>query len=175
MNFYIADTHIGHSNVIRFDDRPFYTVEEMDSVLMTNWNNKVSDDDDIYIIGDLIYRTNKDFSEYLDNLNGKKHLIVGNHDEKLLKDKRFRSYFVEIADIKQIFDKDRKVVLCHYPMVEWPSYFRGAYHLFGHIHNNQNDAWSVMKTKENAINVGCMLNGYEPLTLDELIARKRFQ
>ena len=51
-NWYIADTHFGHCNVIRFDGRPFGDVEEMDRVLMENWNARVGDGDDVYVLGD---------------------------------------------------------------------------------------------------------------------------
>lgn len=56
-NWYIADTHFGHCNVIRFDGRPFGDVEEMDRVLMENWNARVGDGDDVYVLGDFCYRS----------------------------------------------------------------------------------------------------------------------
>lgn len=169
MKYYIADTHFGHKNVLRFDNRPFTDVDEMDRVLIENWNSVVRDEDDVYIIGDLIYRTDKEPTWYLEQLKGKKHLIVGNHDEKLIKDKSFRSYFVEIRDMLAVFDDDKKLFLCHYPMAEWPSYFRGSYHLYAHIHNNINETFDIMKGKDRALNVGCMINGYKPVTFKELV------
>lgn len=56
MDYFIADTHFGHANVIRFCDRPFKDVNEMDSVMMANWNARVDDCDHIYIIGDMFFR-----------------------------------------------------------------------------------------------------------------------
>ena len=56
MNYYISDTHFGHLNCIRFDNRPFASAEEMDAELIRRWNEKVSDGDDIYFLGDLTYR-----------------------------------------------------------------------------------------------------------------------
>lgn len=71
MNFYIADTHFGHSNVIKFDNRPFENVEEMDKKMIEYWNNRVTDDDDVYIIGDFVYRSDKPISWYCNKLKGK--------------------------------------------------------------------------------------------------------
>lgn len=57
--YYTADQHFGHSNIIRFCERPFSTVEEMDEVLINNWNETVSDNDIVYILGDLVFRSDK--------------------------------------------------------------------------------------------------------------------
>ena len=59
MKLYISDLHFGHRNVIGFDHRPFSDVEEMDRVLISLWNSRVSKDDEVYIIGDFCYRTVK--------------------------------------------------------------------------------------------------------------------
>ena len=52
MNYFISDLHFGHLNIIRLDNRPFTTLEEMDNKLIENWNNTVTRDDTIYILGD---------------------------------------------------------------------------------------------------------------------------
>jgi calcineurin-like phosphoesterase family protein len=56
MNRYISDTHLGHENILRHSKRPFRNVEEMDKIIIENWNSVVGPNDDIYIIGDLIYQ-----------------------------------------------------------------------------------------------------------------------
>ena len=50
MIYYIADMHFGHENVIRFDDRPFADTEQMDEVLIQNWNERVTADDTVYVL-----------------------------------------------------------------------------------------------------------------------------
>ena len=85
MNFYIADMHLGHKNVLKFDNRPFESVTEMDMVLLENWNRRVSHDDDVYILGDMCYHSEHSPAWYLKQLKGKKHVIQGNHDGVILK------------------------------------------------------------------------------------------
>ena len=62
MIFYTSDLHLGHANVIRFDKRPFADVEEMDQYIITRWNNRVSEDDTVYILGDICHRNSRDSS-----------------------------------------------------------------------------------------------------------------
>ena len=59
MIYYISEPHFGHANIIRLCSRPFDSVEEMDKVIMENWNLHVSDSDDIYILGDLMFRNTR--------------------------------------------------------------------------------------------------------------------
>ena len=74
-NFYISDYHFGHSNIIKFDKRPFYSVDEMDRKMIENWNNVVGQDDTVYILGDFCWDTEDRWIEILNQLNGKKVLI----------------------------------------------------------------------------------------------------
>lgn len=73
MNLYISDLHFGHKNVIKFDDRPFDNVDEMDKALICLWNDKVKTEDHIYIVGDFCYRNGRPEQWYLKQLNGHKH------------------------------------------------------------------------------------------------------
>lgn len=68
--------HLGHKNVLKFDARQYERVEEMNEALIANWNTKVSDEDDVWILGDFCYRSDKDPSFYLKQLKGRKHLIM---------------------------------------------------------------------------------------------------
>ena len=102
---------------------------------------------------------------------GKKVLITGNHDQAILKDIRNLSkYFVEITPYKEISDNGTKIILSHYPLVEWNGFFRGSLHFYGHIHNNtQNQAFSIMKNIENTYNCGADILNFAPQTKDEVI------
>lgn len=172
--FYIADTHFGHANIMRHCNRPFSTVDEMDEVMIRNWNSVVNKNDDVYIIGDFCFKSGKNPAEYLKRLNGKKHLISGNHDGKVLKDPYVRSLFESIEKYDEIEDNGRRVILFHYPIAEWNGYFRNSYHVFGHIHNKEdNEANKMMKNIKNAFNAGADCIGFYPRTLDQLIEIKK--
>ena len=95
---------------------------------------------DVYVVGDVLFKLKTDSPLYLDRMNGTKHLITGNHDRRNLKKERFVSLFATIDDYLLLDDEGRKVVLSHYPIVEWDGYFRGSYHIYGHIHNSNNFA-----------------------------------
>ena len=171
MNYYIADLHLGHDNIRRLSSRPFSTVKEMDETIIKNWNKKVTDNDDVYILGDFSFKS-EDPIEYLKRLKGRKHLIVGNHDTKLLKNPACRKYFVEIVDMKMINDDGTQIVLCHYPLVEWNGYYRGILHFYGHVHNTyHNETTRYARDMKNAYNVGVDVIGFSPCTLNEIINR----
>lgn len=167
---YIADLHIGHDNIRRLCNRPFSTVEEMDNALIENWNSVVNEEDIVYILGDFSFKAVNDPVKILKKLKGKKRLIVGNHDKHNLKNPLFRSCFDKILDTDTIFDGDNRVVLSHYPIAEWDGYFRGTYHIYGHIHNNiTNRVYKFMAEEERALNAGVDINNFMPVTLSELI------
>lgn len=170
MNYYLADTHLGHQNILRLNNRPFPSIKEMDETIIKNCNEMVSNTDELYIVGDLCYKSGKNPVEYLKKLNGKKHLITGNHDGRILKDPVARKYFVEIKDIETIWDNNQMIVLCHYPLVEWNGFFRNSILLYGHIHNNvKNDTYQIVKRLPNAYNVGADILGFRPQTLENVI------
>ena len=169
MNLYIGDTHFGHANIIRFDGRPFKDVEEMDRELIRLWNETVSPDDTVRIDGDLAMSKAHSFSWYFSQLPGHKILITGNHDKELLRDKEARKFFDAIKVMDTVYEDGRKVVICHYPIIEWDGKLHGAWHIYGHIHNNIENGWDYIKTQDHMLNAGCMINGYKPVTFKELI------
>ena len=173
IKLYTSDLHFGHSNVIGFDHRPFNDVDEMDRCLIELWNSRVSPDDEVYIVGDLCFRNNRPAEWYLKQLKGHKHLVIGNHDQKLLENKKAMSYFESVDKIMYIKDEDKNICLCHYPIAEWNHFHRGSYHIYGHIHNRTDDAYMYMKKYENALNAGCMINNYTPASFNELVRNNK--
>lgn len=174
MKFYTSDLHFGHANVIKFDNRPFGTIEEMDRLLIEYWNGRVTDQDEIYIMGDLIFRSDKPAEWYLRQLKGKKYLVIGNHEKAILNDDVARSYFEAIDKMMHITDGKNQIHACHFPIVEWNGYFRGHYHIHGHIHSRKDyKSFEVMKSEERALNAGCMINNYMPVTFQELVANNQ--
>lgn len=181
MNFYIADLHFGHKNVLSFDNRPFKTIEENDNVIINNWNNVVGIDDDVYILGDISWYNSTKTIEIFKQLNGNKHLIRGNHDTKVLKNPKMREQFVEICDYKEITsDNGIGLVLSHYPIVAFKNHYSGWWHFYGHVHNTwENDLVDEVKAVSitrsgmplNMINVGVMMPwmNFYPKTFTEII------
>lgn len=141
MNYFIADLHFGHKNCLVFDNRPFKTIEEHDEELIKRWNDKVGIEDDVYILGDISWYNTTRTIEIFKNLNGNKHLIIGNHDHKLLKNQELRSLFIEITDYKELHipgvdgkKNSSGIVLSHYPIPCFNHHYYGWYHLYGHVH-----------------------------------------
>lgn len=183
MKFYIADLHFGHRKAIQFDNRPFTDREEMDRALIALWNDRVRDDDEVYILGDFAYRSDKDETWYLKQLKGQKHLIIGNHDRKLLTNEKAMQYFESVDKLMGITDiiEGRKVdvVLCHYPMAEWYKSAHGSWHIFGHIHGYAGQTAGYMASLKHTLNASAAVNNYTPANMEELIRnntvfRKKF-
>ena len=167
--YFIADTHFGHENVIKFSARPFENLAEMERVLIENWNARVQPNDDIYIVGDFAWRAKHEhLMKCIRKLKGRKHLITGNHDRKYLEFDDFRAEFVEIDKQTEIHINNHQIILCHYPMAEWHQYHRGSYHIHGHLHNRKDEAFNYLKDK-NALNAGVDVNHFMPVTFEELI------
>lgn len=175
--FYISDTHWGHNNVLAFDQRPFKTVDEMDAELIRRWNSVVNAGDIVYILGDMFWISPSKAKPIMEQLNGQKFLVKGNHDR--WHDAKFDKLFVKIDEYMEVEDNGRKVVLCHYPIPCFKNHFYGWVHLYGHVHNSFE--WNMMEHQRflmeelytrqcNMINVGAMMPymDYTPRTLDEI-------
>lgn len=170
MNYYIADTHFGHQNIIRFCNRPFSDVLKMQEVLINNWNRVVKDQDDVYIVGDMFFKIDKaQIEAILKQLKGKKHLIIGNHDNSWLDEDLLKKYFVSCDHYLEIHDCKKFVVLSHYPMLSYNKQ-SGGYMIHGHIHNDTLfDYWPVLVKRERILNAGVDINNFKPVTINELI------
>ena len=171
MIYYIADLHFGHSNIIKLCGRPYADAYEMDCAMVDNWNSVVDVTDDVYIVGDFCFGSKRPVTEYLYQLKGRKHLIVGNHDKVIMKDPDALSCFETVFQMQTIRDNGRKIFLCHYPVAEWPGYYHGMIHFYGHIHNNECVTKDIMSGIPNAYNVGADLLGFTPRTADYIIGK----
>ena len=169
MNFYIGDTHFGHKNALDFDNRPFADVDEMERELVRLWNSRVEDGDHVYVLGDFAFRNQKAEQLYLEQLKGIKHLIIGNHDDKLFKNGTAMKHFASADKMLHVSDGGREICLCHFPIADWNGFYRGHYHIYAHIHARTDGAYKYMRTLPRALNAGCMINGYMPVGFDELV------
>ena len=194
---YIADCHFYHNRTCQeMDNRGFSGFEEMNEYMITQWNKKVTAKDDVYILGDFCISRAEATAKILNRLNGKLHLIIGNHD-KYLADKSFeqRQWFRSIEAYQEIRDNGRLVILSHYPVFCYKGQYRKdkdgrplTYMLYGHVHNTHDEVLInrfIMETRAtlakskyadqpepipcNMINCFCMFSDYQPMTLDEWI------
>ena len=118
MIYFTADLHVGHANIIEHCSRPFRSVGEMNNRIMTNWNQKVTEDDTVYILGDMFYGDHPNVLEYLPYLNGKKYLTPGNHDDWMEDNEEALHLFEKVAMMMEVpFTEKRLLTLCHYPMM----------------------------------------------------------
>ena len=178
--FYISDLHYGHANCIAFDHRPFTSVEDMNYELVKRWNDAVTSDDTVYILGDMFWCKPEVAVPILKSLNGTKILIKGNHDR--IGNSEFDKCFATIKDYMEIDDEGRRVVLCHYPIPCFKNHFYGWYHLYGHVHSGfeahimEHDKYLMEELygkQCNMYNIGCMMPwmDYTPRTLDEILEK----
>lgn len=161
MDFFISDTHFFHKNIIKYSNRPFSSVEEMNEQMILRWNQKVKDGDRVFHLGDFGFAPKAKLQGVFDRLNGQKHLIRGNHDhdaEKLYG-------WVWVKDMYEPKINGIKVVMCHYGMRVWNESHRGAIQLYGHSHG-------TLPGNTQSMDVGVDTgNNFYPYSFDEVVAK----
>ena len=156
--FFTSDTHFSHKNILSFGIRPFSTLEEMEEVLINNWNRKVRPGDIVYHLGDFFLGKDPEKAcQILDRLNGQKFLIKGNHDyPKVLSG--YEHKFVKVEKMHKVKIKDpdaphgrRLIVLCHYPLVTWDQAHYGAWSFHGHCVDGETEILTTegWKSRDN--------------------------
>ena len=169
MVLFTGDDHLGHENAIQLCDRPFSSVEEMNSEIIRLWNERVNGNDTVFILGDMFFRCNY-AEDILKQLKGKKRLIIGNHDSSWLNKFDVSRYFISIDEYYYGSDGERTFLLCHRPQITYRHENRNnMYMIHGHIHNRTTmDYWPLLCSRERVLNAGVDINGFRPVTFDEL-------
>lgn len=134
--FFTSDLHLSHRYVAKI--RGYSDKGLMNRIVIRNWNEIIDDKDDIFILGDVSFDCKANTITMLENLKGKKHLILGNHDKKLSKE-----VLGIFETVNQQLEIDavteygiQRLFLNHYSMQVWNRHHYGAFHLFGHSHGN---------------------------------------
>jgi calcineurin-like phosphoesterase family protein len=176
MNYFTSDYHFCHKNVLEMCQRPYTDIDSHDDDIIQRHNSVVADSDDIWDLGDIAYRCSaEDCFERIKRLNGKRHIIMGNHDKPLrqaYKKGLFKSLInsgkLEIiggemaindstlAISKMINIEGQQVFLSHYAYKTWPGAFRGTIMLYGHSHGN------LTESKYKSFDVGVDSHNYYP-------------
>ena len=155
--YIISDLHLGHRNIIHYCRRPFISADEMDEVLIRNWNHRVGPGDEVYYLGDLCHGKNAaPASEYLSRLNGRIHVISGNHDEAV----------PGAVPGFQLQYGTHDFFLVHDP-AQAPAGIPG-WVIHGHLHNNDPDTYPFINAGTRTINVSAELLDYIPVSFAEL-------
>lgn len=170
--FFVSDTHFNHSNIIKYCDRPYKDKYEMDEALIYNWNEVVPEDGVVFHLGD--FKWSGSWNTTLDRLNGKIHLIKGNHDYEAA---RFINRFESIQEQLTIEIGDSIVKLNHFPYLCFPSQY---IQLFGHIHlsTRRNEGYDFERSnllQPNQYDVGVDLNNYKPISWKKVYERVKYQ
>lgn len=155
--WFTSDTHYGHDNIRRYCDRPFSSVEEMDEIIIQNHNALVKPNDIVFHLGDFSFT---DPVPYLERLNGRKHIIKGNHDYRRLNQLK---HFVWAKDTAMVKVGDSHVWLSHYAHRTWNRRHYGVGHLYGHNHG------TLRGTCGKSFDIGVDVWGYAPVAWEQVV------
>ena len=170
MIYVCSDTHFNHANILKYEptSRPFETVEEMNNTIIKNWNSVVTEEDTVYVCGDMFMGPLDKINKILDQLNGKIILVRGNHDTKNRLE-YFKEYGIEVKDIDYISYKGRFFILCHFPIAseEFINMVRKdnseVVVLYGHVHSNAPTGYV-----DGTYHVGMDTNNLTPISLEQI-------
>lgn len=161
-NYIISDTHFNHKNIVGYENRPFESIEYMNKSLINNWNSVVKKKDTVYHLGDFAFGNKVYIKSILSQLNGKKVLIMGNHDRRIKKNPVFwlECGFDVVYDYPIIYKGD--FILSHEPLADIGRF----YNIHGHIHSRCNNS-------NKYINVSVEQTNYRPVNLDSIVSKYR--
>lgn len=167
MIFYTADLHFHYKPFL--PGRPFVSVEEMDEAMIRLWNETVTDGDTVYVVGDVGYNGGYVPGDALGRLQGRKHLIRGNHDTGFENAQKLFDYFETVTDFNEIDDGETHILLCHYPIL----YRKRGYMIHGHLHQARGPEYDILRQMPRMLNAGVDVNFYRPVTLAQLVENNR--
>ena len=156
--FYIADTHFCHRNIIKYCNRPFSSAQEMNQIMIDNWNSVVNKDDTVVHGGDFSLANKLVSIEIFDALNGQKYLVRGNHDGTVRWAKS-----IGFIDVLPYWYVDRILVWHNPKLISDFMISENDIILYGHAHNN----WKYELKNSYCISVECV--GYTPRKIEEIL------
>ena len=155
-----SDTHFNHVNILRYCNRPFGSVEEMNEALIRNWNERVDPEDTVYFLGDFAFGPRGEHESFFLRLNGRKHLIQGNHDGASI----LRLPWLSQQHYLELKVADIYAVLCHYPMEDWNDRYHQSCMFHGHSHGTG-------RVIHRRLDVGVDNCDYAPIGLEQAAER----
>ena len=172
MIYFTADLHLFHPNAIKLSGRPFPDMDTMHETLIKNWNDSIEELDEIYIIGDFIWPkgiVREKLNDVLRRLKGDIHLIPGDHDLTRYSQPKLSSriYVHDKVHVLRGIKDVEPIVMCHWPMRNWPMSHYNSIHLFGHVHNNCRP--DPFYAYGRSFNVGVDVWDFRPISLIQII------
>jgi len=170
--YFTGDCHLGHTNVLRYCNRPFPTIKEHDDALIAKRNRIVGPSDIVYDLGDFTLGDEKMARSYFLRLNGEV-CILGNtfhHDRRWLKAGPYWTRHHEVTILPPIHTMkvdDLFIAICHFPLAEWPRKHYSAVHLHAHSHGNYQGEGKILDVGVD--NVNKIWGSYRPVSLNEVI------
>lgn len=178
----ISDTHFLHSNIISYCNRPFNSADHMDLVMIKRWNERVKPEDIVYHLGDVGLTKEDKLTPIVKSLNGKKILVLGNHDKSAARMMEFGFDFA--CESMVIRHMNHNLLLTHKPLKVKP-YMDGMYIdyvLHGHIHNSTPESRQEHTSKGELvhipdfnINLSAEVINYEPVSLSALLKKQIYK
>ena len=176
--YFCSDSHFFHENILKYCNRPFGSVEEMNEALVANWNSVVKPDDHVYHLGDFCFGNVEKWNWCLEpgRLNGHIHLILGNHDpDRVFRDGTLIERFDSIDFQKILIIEGWTVILNHFPFASFSNnYDHKVMALSGHTHVGQLssavESYDTLNTiyKPNQYDVGVDNNNFTPVSWVEV-------
>ncbi|MGI4814079.1 MAG: metallophosphoesterase [Janthinobacterium lividum] len=158
--FFTSDLHFNHSNILKYDDRPYKTVDEMNEALIANHNAIVGKNDTVYNLGDFSMKGSPSaIADLRKRMNGNIFLLRGNHDRQFPGEG-----FGWVKDYHEMSIDGVNVVLSHYPFLTWNGEHRGSIQLSGHTHSKE----KVVRPNYKGIHVGVTSWDYKPVSWYEI-------
>ena len=163
-----SDSHFYHFNIVKFNNsdgsplRPWDDYLEMTEELISNWNEVVKEDDQIIHLGDIAFGGAERFHQLMPRLNGKKVLVMGNHDTRTIPE-----YLMYFEDVRSLIEIPKKAVMSHVPLHE-SQLRRFGKSIHGHLHSSKVRD-SNGKTDDRYINVCVEQTNYYPIRLDDIL------
>jgi len=163
--YFTADTHAWHTNIVKYCKRPFDNAVEMTEKMATNINKVVGKTDTLYHLGDFSWGTTYSIRQFRSMINCENIiLVIGNHDRTIRKNPQLqKELFNGVHDIYEINRKRHKIVLCHYAMLSWNAQYHGSWHLYGHSHGNLEG-----KHRMRSMDVGVDCWDFHPISMERV-------
>lgn len=183
MIYFTADTHFYHYNIIKLCNRlPYFNLDEysreiatdmMNKRLIERWNERIKSGDEVYHLGDFAFCGKDKAITILEQLNGVKYWIRGNHDHDLAKKVGVFFEWVKDYHVLRVHDKSQQddgewgqyhqpIALMHFPILSWENMHHGTWHLHGHCHGN------LEKSKGMRMDVGVDTNNLYPYSYEDI-------